>query len=79
MAGIPGEYIYDDNGSIIGATGGKLVKLKNLAKDPDYYKKMGVKGGKASTGGGFAYMAKNDPERFKAVSAKGGKVKRGAK
>ena len=35
--------------------GGKLAAQKNLAKDPDYYRKLGAIGGRNSTTGGFAY------------------------
>ena len=45
MAGIKGEYIYDEDGNIIGATGGKLAAQKNIASDPDFYSKIGAKGG----------------------------------
>lgn len=77
MAGIAGIYIYDDNGNIIGATGGKLVKLKNLAKDPDYYRNLGKRGGAVKgTKGGFASLT---PEQLREVSAKGGRAKKGNK
>ena len=35
-------------------SGGKKAAAKNLAKDPDFYKKIGSKGGKAGNTGGFA-------------------------
>ena len=34
--------------------GGLKAREKNLARDPDHYKKMGALGGKKSRGGGFA-------------------------
>lgn len=34
--------------------GGLLAKEKNLARDPDWYKKIGKLGGKAGNTGGFA-------------------------
>jgi uncharacterized protein len=36
------------------ATGGRKAAAKNLANDPDFYKKLGRKGGQAGTTGGFA-------------------------
>ena len=38
-------------GTIIG---GKKAAAKNLAQDPDFYKKIGAKGGRNGTTGGFA-------------------------
>lgn len=52
--------------------GARKAREKNLAKDPDFYKKIGQKGGQNSRGGGFAYMAQHDPQRLREVSAKGG-------
>ena len=34
--------------------GARKAAAKNLAKDPDFYKKIGSKGGKAGNTGGFA-------------------------
>ena len=57
MAGIKGEYIYNKLGEVIGATGGKLAALKNLASDPDFYRKAGKKGGMVKgTASGFASL-----------------------
>ena len=48
MAGIKGEYIYDVDGNIIGATGGKLAALNNKKKHgADYYSKLGTRGAEA--------------------------------
>ena len=48
MAGIPGEYIYNEAGEIIGATGGKKTTMTNKAKyGEDFYKTLGAQGGKA--------------------------------
>jgi general stress protein YciG len=48
MAGIKGEYIYDEDGNIIGATGGKLTALNNKKKHgADYYSKLGTRGAEA--------------------------------
>ena len=33
--------------------GGLKSKEKNLARDPDFYKHIGFRGGKLSRGGGF--------------------------
>lgn len=56
-------------------SGGLKAKATNLAKNPNFYKDIGSKGGKAPTATpkGFAAMT---PERLKEVSAKGGKISR---
>lgn len=36
------------------AAGGKKAAIKNIANDPEFYKKIGAKGGSNSTTGGFA-------------------------
>jgi general stress protein YciG len=36
-------------------TGGKKAAAKNLANDPDFYKKIGARGGARGNTGGFAY------------------------
>lgn len=55
MAGIKGEYIYDKEGKIIGATGGKLAGLVNKERHgSDYYSRIGKIGGQRGRGGGFA-------------------------
>lgn len=36
------------------SAGGRRAKAKNLANDPDFYKKIGKLGGKAGNTGGFA-------------------------
>lgn len=59
--------------------GGLKAAAANKAKDPDFYKKLGKKGGSAHSKGGFAYLAKNDPEQLRELGAKGGtKSRRGA-
>lgn len=35
-------------------SGGKKTAIKNLARDPDFYKKIGAIGGKRGVTGGFA-------------------------
>lgn len=52
--------------------GGKKAAAKNLASDPDFYKKIGAIGGKRSTNGGFAA----NPERARTAGAKGGRISR---
>jgi len=52
--------------------GGKKAAAANKAKDPDFYKKIGAKGGKASgTGGFFA-----NRELARSAGSKGGKARR---
>lgn len=55
--------------------GGIKARDKNLAKNPNFYRDIGRKGGKAPSDKprGFATMT---PERLKEVSAKGGKISR---
>lgn len=49
--------------------GGAKTRDKLLARDPDYYKKIGAIGGKNGHTGGFAA----NPELAKIAGAKGGK------
>lgn len=54
MPGIKGEYIYDDKGNIIGATGGLKTAMTNKQKyGSEWYKKIGSNGGKAKVPKGF--------------------------
>ena len=56
--------------------GGKLAAAKNLARDPDFYARIGAKGGRNGRTGGFAA----NPELARIAGAKGGrKGKRGKK
>lgn len=56
--------------------GGIKAAAKNLANDPDFYKKIGAKGGANSNTGGFAY----DNTIAQAAGSKGGtRGKRGYK
>ena len=64
--------------------GALKTKAKNLAKDPDYYKNIGRKGGKASITGGFASQAIGSDgltglERARIAGAKGGFISRRGK
>ena len=73
MSGIRGERYIDENGNEV-LTGGLKAAAKNLKRDPDFYKKIGSKGGKNGHTGGFAY----NPGLAIVAGAKGGrKSKRG--
>ena len=52
--------------------GGKLAAQKNLAKDPDYYRKLGAIGGRNGNSGGFAA----DKVRARTAGAAGGTYSR---
>lgn len=52
--------------------GGLKAAQKNLAKDPNFYAKIGAKGGKNGTTGGFAA----NPELARIAGAKGGRISR---
>lgn len=52
--------------------GGKKAALKNLQRDPLFYAKIGSKGGKNGTTGGFAA----NPELARIAGAKGGRISR---
>jgi general stress protein YciG len=56
-------------------TGGKKAAAKNLAKDPNFYAKIGRKGGQNGRTGGFAA----NPELARIAGAKGGKISRRSK
>lgn len=51
-------------------SGGLKAAIKNLKRDPDFYKKIGAKGGKRGHTGGF-YA---NPELAKIAGAKGGRI-----
>jgi len=53
-------------------TGGQKAAAKNLAKDPNFYAKIGAKGGKNGRTGGFAA----NPELARIAGAKGGRISR---
>ena len=56
--------------------GGLKARERNLAKDPDFYKKIGAIGGRLGTTGGFAA----DRKLARIAGAKGGRIsKRGKK
>ncbi len=52
--------------------GGKKAALKNLQRDPSFYAKIGAKGGKNGTTGGFAA----NPELARIAGAQGGRISR---
>jgi hypothetical protein len=53
-------------------TGGKKAAARNLAKDPDFYRKIGAEGGRLGTTGGFAA----NRELARIAGAKGGQISR---
>ncbi len=55
--------------------GGKKAAAKNLQKDPNFYARIGAKGGKSSNTGGFAA----NPELARIAGAKGGRISRRGK
>ena len=55
--------------------GGKKAAKKNLEKDPNFYARIGAKGGKNGRTGGFY----RDSERARIAGAKGGKISRKGK
>lgn len=52
--------------------GGQKAAAKNLARDPDFYIKIGAKGGRLGKTGGFAA----NPELARIAGAKGGRISR---
>lgn len=52
--------------------GGMKAAAANKAKDPDFYRKIGGKGGRAGNSGGFAA----NPELARLAGAKGGRISR---
>lgn len=52
--------------------GGQKAAAKNLAKDPDFYAKIGAKGGRNGRTGGFAA----NPELARIAGRKGGQISR---
>ncbi len=55
--------------------GGQKAAAKNLQRDPDFYAKIGSKGGKMGHTGGFAA----NPELARIAGAKGGRISRRSK
>jgi general stress protein YciG len=52
--------------------GGLKAAAKNLTRDPDFYAKIGAKGGQNGRTGGFAA----NPELARIAGAKGGRISR---
>ena len=52
--------------------GGKKAAQKNLQRDPEFYAKIGAKGGRRGHAGGFAA----NPELARIAGAKGGRISR---
>ena len=52
--------------------GGKKAAAANKAKDPNFYAKIGAKGGRLGRTGGFAA----NPELARIAGAKGGRISR---
>lgn len=65
-------------------SGGIKARDKNLANDPDFYKKIGAIGGSRGTTGGFACQLQGKdgltgPARASYVGQKGGRISRRTK
>ena len=56
--------------------GGIKAREKILARDPDFYKRIGQRGGQNGNTGGFKYLAEHDPEAHRKASSKGGSKSR---
>ena len=66
----------EENVSMSGTkAGGLKAAQKNLARDPDFYAKIGRKGGKNGRTGGFAA----NPALARIAGAKGGRISRRTK
>lgn len=52
--------------------GGQKAAAKNLLRDPEFYAKIGARGGKMGHTGGFAA----NPELARIAGAKGGRISR---
>lgn len=74
MAGIKGHYIYDLQGNIVGATGGKLAALTNKRQHGEnFYSEVGKIGGSVKgVKKGFAA----NPDLAKSAGSLGGKNSR---
>ncbi len=55
--------------------GGQKAAAKNLAKDPNFYARIGAKGGRLGKTGGFAA----NPSLARIAGAKGGRISRRTK
>lgn len=64
--------------------GGRKAAAKNLARDPDFYAKIGAKGGQKGKTGGFASNVVGEDgltgaQRARIAGAKGGRISRRSK
>lgn len=66
------EVARENNDMAGTKAGGMKAAAKNLAKDPNFYAKIGSKGGKNGRTGGFAA----NPELARQAGAKGGRISR---
>lgn len=56
--------------------GGLKAKIKNLEKDPDFYKRIGSKGGRNGKGPGYKGGFAGNPALARVAGAKGGRKSR---
>lgn len=61
--------------------GGRKAAIKNMAQDPDFYKRIGKRGGRRGRTGGFASAKRGEDgltgsERARIVGAIGGRISR---
>lgn len=75
--GISGGKLFNKEENSMAGTkaGGKKAAAKNLSKDPNFYAKIGAKGGQNGHTGGFAA----NPDLARVAGAKGGRVSRRGK
>jgi general stress protein YciG len=68
------ENLFKSEENVMAGTkaGGLKAAAKNKAKDPNFYAKIGAKGGQNGRTGGFAA----NPELARIAGAKGGRVSR---
>jgi uncharacterized protein len=68
----PGVFLFRGGNMAGTIEGGKKAAAKNLQKDPNFYAKIGKKGGQRGHTGGFAA----NPELARIAGAKGGRISR---
>lgn len=80
MAGIRGEYLYNIEGEIIGATGSLLASMKNKANNPNFYKEIALKAQESWAANGRKPRGfEHDPDLARRAGAVGGKISRRTK
>jgi general stress protein YciG len=68
-----GNLFNQEENSMAGTKeGGRKAAAKNLQRDPDFYAKIGRRGGQNGHTGGFAA----NPELARVAGAKGGRISR---